>query len=124
MVQIINDVPVLLEDTWSTSLLKLIDERKLRDSQVYKSSGVSKQTFSKIRTREDYVPTKDTAIQLCIALDLGLIESETLIKKAGLALSKSTLRDIVIRYCLENHINSLINVNMILKNHNCRMLGC
>ena len=124
MVQIINDVPVLLEDTWSTSLLKLIDERKLRDSQVYKSSGVSKQTFSKIRTREDYVPTKDTAIQLCIALDLGLIESEALIKKAGLALSKSTLRDIVIRYCLENHINSLINVNMILKNHNCRILGC
>lgn len=54
-------------------------------SLIYKKSGMSKQTFSKIRSRTnpDYRPKKETVLQLIIGLRLTLAQAESLLESAG-----------------------------------------
>ncbi len=43
-----------LGESFTTRLLRLIDERGLKDSTVYKQSNISRQHFSKIQCNRDY----------------------------------------------------------------------
>ena len=54
-------------------------------SQIYKSCGISKQLFSKIRSnrKNTYHPHKETVLQLAIGLRLTLAQAESLMESAG-----------------------------------------
>ena len=86
----------------------------MKDSEVYKKSNISKQTFSKIRSNENYQPNKDTAIQLCFGLKLGIDDALDLIGKAVYYLSDSIKRDLVVRYFIEKGIYEIDTLNIIL----------
>lgn len=47
-----------LGESFTTRLLRLIDERGLKDSTVYKQSNISRQHFSKIQCNRDYNPKR------------------------------------------------------------------
>jgi hypothetical protein len=47
-----------------------IDEKGLKDPEVYKKANVTKQTFSKIRNNSQYKPTKTTVLAFAIALSI------------------------------------------------------
>ncbi len=83
-------------------LLRLIDERNLKDSQVYKDANIDRRLFSKIRGDAEYIPSKKTVICFCMALQLDLSEAEKLLGAAGYALSTSSRSDLIIMYLLEN----------------------
>ncbi|MGM9858650.1 MAG: hypothetical protein ACI311_05335 [Bacilli bacterium] len=102
-------------DSWQKTVFKIIDRKNFKDPDVYKRASISKQTFSKIRYNENYQPTKDTAIQMCIGLKLNLDDSLDLLAKAGYTLSLSIARDLVIRYCIEESIYNVFNINLILE---------
>ena len=90
------------EETFSHMLLRLIDEKELRDSDVYKRANIDRRLFSKIRGDEDYVPSKKTAISFCLALQLEPAEAESLLAAAGYALSSAARFDLIIRFLIEN----------------------
>lgn len=104
------------EKSFSSSLLEIIDEKKLKDSKVYKTANVTKQVFSKIRIDDGYRPTKATAIKLCLALELSLEQSLELLQKASLYISKSNTIDLSIRYFFQNKIYNIDKINMYLYN--------
>lgn len=106
-----------LESTFSHYLFALIDERKLKDTEVYKKAGITKQVFSKIRNPL-YQPTFETAIRICLALELNLDDTKDLLGKAGFSLSHSKARDLVIEYCIENKIYDIYDVNAYLLENN------
>ncbi len=54
-----------LGESFTTRLLRLIDERGLKDSTVYKQSNISRQHFSKIQCNRDYNPKKENGAGLC-----------------------------------------------------------
>lgn len=91
-----------INDSWQESLFNIIDSKFLDEIEVYKRGGLTKQTFSKIRSNSDYHPDKDTAIRLCIGLKLNLDETLDLLSKAGYTLSPSIERDLVVKYFIEN----------------------
>ena len=91
-----------INDSWQQALFNIIDKKFLDEVEVYKRGGLTKQTFSKIRSNADYHPDKDTAIRLCIGLKLNLDETLDLLSKAGYTLSNSIERDLVIKYFIEN----------------------
>lgn len=91
-----------LSNSWQEALFSLIDSKFLDEVEVYKRGGLTKQTFSKIRSNSDYHPDKDTAIRLCIGLKLNIDETLDLLGKAGYTLSPSIERDLVIRFFIEN----------------------
>ena len=55
-----------LGESFTTRLLRLIDERGLKDSTVYKQSNISRQHFSKIQCNRDYNPKKKTVLAVGI----------------------------------------------------------
>lgn len=116
-------IEINTDETWQESLFKMIDERNLKDSDVYKKGSVSKQTFSKIRSNRNYQPNKDTAIQLCFGLELDLIKSKRLLEKAGYTLSKSIKRDVVIMYFIEHKIYNIDLMNMYFEREGYKLFS-
>ena len=102
------------ESTFSEYLLDLLREREGKDSEVYKRAEVSKQLFSKILNDRDYQPTKSTAIQLAIGLQLDLPQTQKFLEKAGYALTRSSKRDLAVEYCIERKIYSVTFINEAL----------
>lgn len=100
--------------TFQQNLFSIIDSRGIKDSAVYKKADIDRRLFSKIRADVDYHPSKPTAIKLCLALELGIIEAERLLETAGYCLSLSDTADLVVRYCIEHKTFSLIEVNEAL----------
>lgn len=112
-----NDLNAFLrhkESTFSEHLLDLLKEHKGTDPDVYHRAGISRQLFHKIVNKKDYQPTKSTAIQLALGLQLNLAETQKLLEKAGYALTRSSKADLVVQYFIEHGNYSVIAVNMAL----------
>ncbi len=105
------------EESFSTRLLRLIDERGLKDSAVYKSANIDRRLFSRIRSNEDYMPSKKTAISFCLALQLEMDETKKLLGTAGYTLSASSRFDLIIMYLIENNEYNIHFANMVLDDY-------
>ncbi len=101
-------------DGFQPMLFELIDARELDDVTVYKKANISRKVFSKIRSNEDYHPSKKTAIALAIGLELSLDETLDLIGKAGYTLSESILFDRIIRYFITHQEFDIFTINETL----------
>ena len=110
----LDDILDDVDDTFQESLLKIIDEKGLKDTAVYKKADIDRRHFSKIRSHADYRPRKQTALALALALELNLDETIDLIGRAGYALSNSSRADLIVRYCIEHGIFKLVDVSSMI----------
>ena len=104
-------------------LFKLIDERNLKDSDVYNKVHIDRRLFSKIRSNKNYHPSKETIILLAIALELKENELEELLDSASYSLPKNNKYDLIIRFCFINKIFKLADVNELLYEYNCKLFN-
>lgn len=102
------------ESSFSEHLVSLIDECGEKDSAVYRRAQISRQLFNKIVNNKRYQPTKSTAIQLALALRLDLSATQTLLKKAGYSLTRSSKADLVVQYFIERNEFNVITINTAL----------
>lgn len=104
-------------------LFKYIDERNLKDSEVYNKVHIDRRLFSKIRSDMDYHPSKETVILLGIALELKEDEIEELLESASYSLPKNNPYDLIIRFCFIEGIYDVNVINEFLDDHECKLLG-
>ena len=112
-----------LDASFSEALLALVDERGLTDAQVYRRANLSRQLFSKIRSRPDYRPSKPTAVALALALGLTLPQTQELLAHAGLTLSRSSKFDVIVEFYLARGVHDVMAVNEALFAFDQPLLG-
>lgn len=117
-----RDIIIELDESFSETVLRLIDEKGLKDSDVYNSINMDRRLFSKMRN-SGYSPSKQTAISLCIALKLDLQETNDLLNKAGYSLSHSNMADVIIEYFIKNRIYDLYAIDEALLHYDQKPLG-
>ncbi len=108
---------------FSETLLQLIDEKGMTDSECYKKANVDRRLFSKIRSDSDYHPKKTTALAFCVALRLSAEEAQSLLDKAGYSLSYSSVTDVIVRYFLDNRQWDIDLVNQALYEYDQPLLS-
>lgn len=113
----LDEVLAKKEESFSTMLLRLIDERDMKDSDVYRRADIDRRLFSKIRGDEGYVPSKKTAISFCLALQLELEDAKKLLATAGYTLSASSRFDLIITYLIENSEYNIQFANIVLDDY-------
>ncbi len=104
-------------------LFEYIDNRNLKDSDVYNKVHIDRRLFSKIRSDQDYHPSKETIILLGLSLELSEEEIETLLDSASYSLPKNNIYDLIIRFCFVEGIYDLKDVNELLDSQNCKMFS-
>jgi O-acetyl-ADP-ribose deacetylase len=102
------------EETFQVLLFRFIDQKQLTDAEVYKKAFISRQHFSKIRSDQFYIPKKETVMKFIVALELTMSEAEDILAVAGYAFATSFWLDVVILYCVEEHIFDALKIDTFL----------
>lgn len=110
------------EESFHDMLLRLIDERGMTDVEVYRRANIDRKLFSKV-CRDGENPSKHTALALAIALRLNLDETKDLLNRAGCTLSHTSKFDVIVEYCVTEHIYNIDEVNEILFTFDQELLG-
>ena len=111
------------ENMFQTLLFKYIDERNLKDSDVYNKVHIDRRLFSKIRSDVNYHPSKETVLLLGISLELSEDEIEKLLESASYSLPRHNYYDLIIRFCFMERIYDLKTINDFLDQYKQKMFS-
>ena len=111
------------ENKFQELLFKYIDDRNLKDSDVYNRVHIDRRLFSKIRSYINYHPSKETVILLGLSLKLNEQEIEKLLNSASYSLPKNNIYDLIIRFCFIEGIYEISDINDLLEIHNCKLFS-
>ena len=107
---------------FQTMLFNFIDNKNLKDSDVYNKVHIDRRLFSKIRNN-NYHPSKETIILLGLSLELNENEIIELLDSASYSLPKNNYYDLIIRFCFINKIYNINKVNDLLDEYNCKLFN-
>lgn len=119
----LEDAVKNISDTWQESLFRMITEKGYEETDIYKRANVDRKLFSKIRNNKDYKPKKTTALAFALALKLNVDETKDFLGRAGYALSKSSVSDVIVEYFIEQKVYDLMTINLALFEHKQPILG-
>ena len=118
-----------LDESFAEAVLRIEKEKDLSDPELYNKANLSRAVFNKLKQsalnpqRGTYQPSKNTALALCIGLSLNTEESGALLKKAGYAISHSSLSDVIVERFLNQGVFDILKINDALFDYDQPLLG-
>lgn len=124
----IEDIDTYINDnkedyTFKETLFKYIDDRNLKDSDVYNKVHIDRRLFNKIKNIKNYNPKKKNIILLGLSLELSIEELLNLLSTCSYTLSYNNYYDLIIRFCFINKIYNIKNVNELLAMYKCKQFS-
>jgi O-acetyl-ADP-ribose deacetylase (regulator of RNase III) len=119
----LDDLVGNLDEPFSAALLRLIDATGRKDSEIYRRANIDRRLFSKIRSNEQYAPSKPTVLAFAVALELNLDQTEDLLERAGFALSHSRKFDVIVEYFIKSRKLDIFEINEVLFSYDQPLLG-
>ncbi|MBR2589413.1 MAG: hypothetical protein IKE65_00645 [Clostridia bacterium] len=111
------------DESFSEMLLRIIDEKQMKDADCYKKAHIDKRLFSKIRSNSMYKPSKQTALALALALELPYEQACEMLKKAGYAFSPANKGDLIVEYYIKHGIYNILLINTSLFEFDQPLIG-
>lgn len=118
-----NKSGLMMDEPFNTKLVNLLNESGKTNVEVYTNGGISRQVFSNILSKKDFIPKKDTVICLIIGMELNYADAISLLASAGYTLSKSIVFDVVVMKYLKKGIYDYNVINSELDERGCSLLG-
>lgn len=109
--------------TFKELLFIYIDDRDLKDSDVYNKVHIDRRLFNKIKNVRNYKPNKRNIILLGLSLELSIDELLNLLSTCSYTLSYNSYYDLIIRFCFINKIYSIAEVNELLAMYKCEQFN-
>jgi hypothetical protein len=119
----LEDIIGKLDEPFSATLIRLIDEKGEKDSDVYRRANIDRRLFSKIRANKHYTPSKPTVLAFAVALKLTLDQTNDLLERAGFALSHSRRFDVIVEYFIKSRKYDIFQINEVLFSYDQPLLG-
>ena len=112
-----------LDKSFGETLLDLIEEKRMKNSEFYNRANISKQLFHRITTQTDRPPKKNIALACAVALRLDLEETKSLLEKAGYALSPADVTDVIVEAFISAKHYDIFDINEYLYKYERGLLG-
>ena len=100
-------------ESFEKHLQQLINKKGLKNSEVYATSNISKQYFSKL-LKGKVKPSKEKVLALAVGLKLNIDETVDFLRIAGYALSPISQTDKVVEYFIKNKDYNVIKIDIVL----------
>lgn len=91
----------------------LMKEKNLESTDIYNKVDIDRRVWSKIISNK-MKPSLNMVVKIAFGLRCNNEECKLLLKKLNYTLSSSSEFSLVIRYCIENEIYNIIDVNNLL----------
>lgn len=110
----VEDLNGKLTETFSDMLFRFIFEKKIDEVKMYQYAGLTKQHFSKIRSQQDYIPKRKTAMVLAVAMHLNLDETIDLLATCGYTFQTSNHFDLAIKFYISRKMYDIDEIDQSL----------
>ncbi len=108
---VLNKIPI--DETFSQMLKRIMKERNISNAYIQDNIGITGPGLWKLLSGKSN-PTKMTAFAIAITLRLSLPETEELLMKAGYAINKSSIEDVIIASLIQNGIYDRYTIDDLL----------
>ena len=113
----LDSIVHIVTKTFQDKLFSMIREKNLDEVDVYKNANITRQAFSKIRSKKDYHPSKNTVFSLAIGMKLNMDEASELLEKAGYTFSSASKSDLIVQYFIYHKIYNIDAINEALNKY-------
>lgn len=90
-------------------------KNNITTKKLSENAGIDRKLISKFIADCNYHPSKETALAVCIGLNLSSREATELLKISGYTFSSNSQRDLAIVYALDAGVGSVSEVNNLLE---------
>ena len=112
-----------LDAGFSETVSLLVEEKYPKKADFLTKANLTKQLYHFMMQDPAYRPSRVTAFSCVIGLELPLEEAKDLLLRAGIAISHSSLFDVILEYFIANENYDIDLINQVLFEYDQPLLG-